>query len=295
MSSSCREGHPLKQKDPTCRPFDLLDPIKTRTERTQICNNLAQERQTTWGGGRWIGDRDPDSSGCGPFHDQTICTKIGWNEEDLIPCCSGELNTSVRCNPDWCPGSNTCANSLRSYCMQNNGENILSPACQSICLNPSINSSTKTWCDIASLNFCDSPLNRSNIYCRCVNSTTPQLLRCVDANCGDPRSYRSSNIEKDIKLCEGSDICGIFLNFPNCQSNNDGCNIDIGDIQNRCGTTGPIDTNPVPRGPPEKPPSIPTTPPNEASKTINITTIIIIVVIIIIVIVIIIVIMNYES
>ncbi len=271
-------------------------------DRTQICNILAQSRGLT---GTWTGsilDNGACPLGIGRH---TLCTKTRWPEENLLPCCLGELDSETACASEWCPGSSICANALQTFCTENNGENILSSRCQTICLNPPDDSGrTRTWCDIASSEFCQQPENRNNPYCGCINSRNAPAVTCFDAAC-TAEGYRTRTLENDINECikTPTNICQQVIECRNA----DTCNFNNVEFTSKCvqqtNITVPVKTEPVDTGitpeqndmplTPVTPVAIPTT--QTKTETFNYTIIIIIIIIIVIVIIIIIIYYSYTG
>ncbi len=231
-----------------------------------------------------------------PLFQYRICTKERWPNKNLIPCCTEELDSANACASDWCPGSATCAKALQPFCTENNGENILSNQCKTLCQNPP-DGRTKTWCDIASSEFCQQPENRNDPYCGCINSPNPPALACFDAQCKSA-GYRTRQLEEDINRCieSPSNLC---LQVINC-NNSGNCNFDNIELTSKCqqqiDITVPVKTEPVDTGiteqqndmplTPVTPVAIPTTPVTPVQQTFSFTIIIIIIIIVVIVIII---------
>lgn len=161
------------------------------------------------------------------------CRIISWPTNNIIPCCSFEMNSVVECDPSWCPGSVTCSNALQTFCTQGGGENITSKECQSICSNPP-NDSTKTWCDIASVEYCQQPSNNNVPYCGCINSKNGTRLACFDPNC-TTLGYRTRTVTQDLITCSSGDVT-ICNQAINCNESGT-CNIDQNKFDSICATS----------------------------------------------------------
>ena len=285
----CGRNYPVKRVFGGCTAIGEID---NGPQCTELIND----------GGTWNTSRESGSSGlptCFPGFNYRICTKTKWPTRNLIPCCKSSLTSANDCASDWCSGSATCARALEEECTINNGERILSNVCQTYCQNPP-DDRTRTWCDIASTNFCSQPENSANPYCGCINSPNPPSLVCFDNNCSS-RGYRTRQLENNINRCidSPSNLC---LEVINC--NNAGtCNFDNIEFTSQCqqqiNTTVPVETTPVDTGIPDEEVTVPLTPvvpvQQPEPETFNYTFIIIIIVIVVVIIIIIIVAIYSSS
>jgi len=160
------------------------------------------------------------------------CTQNGWNRNNIVSCCDGTQNDPTQCSPDWCPGSLTCSATLQQFCTQNNGENITTPQCEAICSNP-LNDQIKTWCDLASINYCNVPANEGLPYCGCINSSNGTKLACFDPNCTS-LGYRTRNVQSDLNTCASGGVT-ICTQAITCRDSGS-CQIDNNKFNSICGS-----------------------------------------------------------
>ena len=161
------------------------------------------------------------------------CVKNGWDNINKFNCCSGTLNDSDTCAPEWCPGSASCGQDadIISFCSRNNGQNIKDVRCQKICKqNTNIHStvqSIQTWCDSASEDFCSLSKHKDDDYCGCINSKNNNIspiVLCAYPPCGIS-SYKTKELQNNIDKCltGTKTICSSIIacvNSKTCKFNN---------------------------------------------------------------------------
>ena len=66
------------------------------------------EWNTERGGGKWTYYGHIGCSCAGGGCGIRQCEKYEWQPENLMPCCMGEKNSAIDCDPRWCPRSEAC-------------------------------------------------------------------------------------------------------------------------------------------------------------------------------------------
>jgi len=212
---------------------------------------------------------------CFPGTNYRVCIKNGWNQDNLIPCCAGTLNTAKDCDPNWCPGSSFCAASMREFCTANNAENITSTDCQNICRNPP-DEATRGWCDTASIDYCNNNPNDVT-YCGCLNADAAQSeILCFDRTCTSGAAYKTLDVQEQLDNCKING-CIIAINCSRAGT----CDIDKNEFNQNC----PNDTLPT----------NPSTTPDDPTTTTDFTIYIIIGIVIFIFLIIIFVAIYYST
>ena len=163
---------------------------------------------------------------------QRVCTKTGWNMDNQLDCCLGNINSNSACAPSWCPNTPICANALKVYCEE--GNNIQTDACRQVCNANDGDPVTKEWCDVATTKYC-SNAGISDSYCSCINSKNSPALYCADASCTGS-SYRTKQIQQDINACLNGGLV-ICQSAVNCLGSGT-CNITDPTFIQNCSSQG---------------------------------------------------------
>lgn len=183
--------------------------------------------------------------GCGDCHGGTNwaccgCCIQSWDKNNKSECCdpvpNSKQTSSVHCDPNWCPFSQSCEQELVTsrYCLNN----VDDPNCFNICAKyndktSADNGTRPDWCDAFMGNYCrrhGQDTAATEDLCACLGKVTP-ADECVWPACTNgSSSWMSKN--QYSRLDSG---CGTIC-FQMIQNINDGnVNISGNDFKQSCG------------------------------------------------------------
>lgn len=131
------------------------------------------------------------TGGLGARH-YTICKRTSWPNNNQLPCCVGNLSTTSSCNPDWCPGSQTCNNVITQQCTGNGDALVTNQNCIDWCTdNPNqcmnyLQAACNDWYNNNSSTLNYDAQDNIPTLCQCMMPTTyyDQVITNVVNNSG---------------------------------------------------------------------------------------------------------------
>lgn len=169
------------------------------------------------------------------------CIQTKWNEDNFDGCCSGRINSTDQCSPQWCPvgGNTTCADRMINDPVAICREDVTDPDCVRYCSTVATGQ-TKVTCDNLFREYCQNNTDKEDPLCGCItpnytvnsNSDFDRVGFCYSSTCNptNPNVYQTNEITETLKTCTADQICSVAINCYNDST----CKIDRNKINQNC-------------------------------------------------------------